>query len=61
VSLKLYDQLGREVATLRDGILPEGKYIEHFDASQYHLLAGIYYFSLVSDELALQRKMIISQ
>jgi hypothetical protein len=60
VSLKVYDQLGRQVATLIDGIVREGKYIEHFEADAYHLNPGVYYFSLVSDRMNLQRKMILA-
>ena len=59
VSLKVYDQLGREVATMIDGMVKEGKHVEHFDASGYSLTPGVYYFSLVSDRMNLQRKMIL--
>lgn len=59
VSLKVHDQLGREIAVLIDGKRNAGKHIEHFDATRYALSPGIYYFSLVSDQLNLQRKMII--
>jgi hypothetical protein len=61
VCLKVYDQLGREVATLIDGIVQEGKHIEHFEAEAYQLNPGVYYFSLVSDRMNLQRKMILAR
>jgi len=59
VTLKVYDQLGRDMATLLNGPVEAGKHVLHFDASDYTLPPGIYYFSLVSDRLNLQRKMII--
>jgi hypothetical protein len=59
VNLSVYDHLGRKVATLIDRNAQPGKYVEHFNASQHALAPGVYYFSLVSDHINLQRKMII--
>lgn len=59
VTLTVCDQLGREVAVILDCAMDAGKYTEHFDASSSHLTPGVYYFSLVSDQLNLQRKMIL--
>jgi hypothetical protein len=59
VRLTVCDQLGREVAVLLDCAMDAGKYTEHFDASSSNLTPGVYYFSLVSDQLNLQRKMIL--
>ena len=60
VSLKVYDLFGREVANLIDNeerIF--GKYIETFDASEYNLTAGVYYFKLSGEGINLTRKMTL--
>ncbi len=44
VTLKVYDALGREVATLVNENKPAGKYSVSFDASQ--LSSGVYYYTL---------------
>lgn len=60
VTLKVYDIFGREVATLiNNEKYNAGKYIRHFDASQYQLSSGTYYFSLISNEKILTRKMLL--
>jgi tetratricopeptide (TPR) repeat protein len=45
VSIKVYDILGREVATLVDGIKESGYYTAHFDGSK--LASGIYFTRFV--------------
>jgi hypothetical protein len=51
---------GKEVATLLNNEFRfPGKYIEHFDASQYRLPSGVYHFNLSGDGLNLQRKMML--
>ncbi|MCK9421981.1 MAG: T9SS type A sorting domain-containing protein [Bacteroidales bacterium] len=60
MTLKVYNILGKEVATLfKDKMIAPGKYIEYFDISKNRVPPGIYYFSLVSGEQTLKRKMII--
>jgi hypothetical protein len=60
VSLKVYDVLGREIATLiYNEKYNAGKYIRHFDAGQFNLPSGTYYFSLNSNEKILTRKMLL--
>jgi hypothetical protein len=62
ISLKVYDQYGRKIATLVDDqkIMP-GKYIYQFNASDHDLASGIYYFSLISPEQTVQRKIILAR
>jgi hypothetical protein len=61
VTLKVYDVFGREITTLVDHRqVGTGKYIERFDFTKFHLKPGIYYFSLISGEKSIQRKMIIN-
>ena len=62
VSLRVYDMYGKEITTLiRNETRMAGKYIEHFDATNYHLTPGIYYFSLTGERLNLKRKMMLSR
>ncbi|HEX9739258.1 MAG TPA: T9SS type A sorting domain-containing protein, partial [Ignavibacteriaceae bacterium] len=57
VILKVYDLLGREVATLVDEFKPLGSYEIEFDASQ--LSSGIYYYRLKASDFFETKKMIV--
>ncbi|HPC36781.1 MAG TPA: T9SS type A sorting domain-containing protein [Candidatus Marinimicrobia bacterium] len=57
VTLKAYDLLGREVATIFAGDKPAGQYRFTFDAS--NLPSGIYLYRLESGNFQQTRKMII--
>jgi Secretion system C-terminal sorting domain len=57
VQLKVYDVLGREVATLVDAEQPAGVYEAAFDAS--NLSSGIYFYSLQTREHKFTRKMML--
>ncbi|MFA4852125.1 MAG: T9SS type A sorting domain-containing protein [Bacteroidales bacterium] len=60
VSLKVYDIFGREMAAMiNNEKYNTGKYIRHFDAAQYNLPSGVYYFSIISNEKMLTRKMLL--
>lgn len=57
VTLKVYDVLGREVATLVNRKQSPGSYSVKFDAS--NLPSGIYFYTLRAGEFAQTKKMIL--
>ncbi len=57
VSLKVYNLLGQEVATLVDGRLQAGTYEVPFDAAE--LASGVYFYKLSSSTLTETRKMVL--
>ena len=57
VTLKVYDVLGREVATLVNENLVSGNYTATFDASK--LASGTYIYQLTTDGVRLSKKMIL--
>ena len=60
VSLKIFNMFGNEVVTLinREFRNP-GKYVEHFEASNFNLSPGVYYFTLAGEGINLKRKMML--
>ena len=57
VSIKIYNVLGKEVATLVNEIKTAGRYIVSFNASNY--ASGIYYYKIKAGNFEQVRKMII--
>ena len=57
VTLKVYDVIGNEVATLVNQNQPAGKYDIRFDAS--NLSNGVYLYSIKTDNFASTKKMIL--
>ena len=57
VSLKVYDVLGKEVATLFDGVRPPGSYTVRFDGTG--LSSGVYLYRLQSGGMVVTRKLVI--
>ena len=57
VQLKVYDVLGKEVATLVNEEKPAGSYEVKFDASK--LASGIYYYQMRTGEYVETKKMIL--
>lgn len=55
VALRVYDMLGREVATLVNGEMQPGGYSAVFDAS--HLSSGLYFYRLTSGNNVQTKKM----
>jgi hypothetical protein len=61
VSLKVYDVLGNEVATLVNEEQPAGSYEVEFDASSsiQNLASGIYYYQLKAGGFNVSKKMLL--
>jgi Pro-kumamolisin, activation domain/Secretion system C-terminal sorting domain/Subtilase family len=59
LSLKIYDVLGRVVATLVNSDQNEGVYTQHFDAS--HLSSGVYFYQLIAPGVNETRKMLVTK
>lgn len=59
VTLKVYDVLGRDVATLVDESKSPGAYTVTFSAGEHFLPSGIYFYTLRSGNYALTKKMIL--
>jgi len=57
VTLKVYDILGKEIATLVNESKPSGKYEAEFNASQ--LPSGVYFYKLTSGNFVETRKMLL--
>jgi hypothetical protein len=57
VTLKVYDMLGHEIATLVDEELSAGTYQTHFDGSG--LSSGLYYYRLVSGNYVNTKKFML--
>jgi hypothetical protein len=59
VSLKIFDALGREVATLANDVRPAGVYTFSWDASS--LPSGIYFYQLRAGGLVETKKMVFAK
>jgi glycosidase len=59
VSLRVYDVLGREVATLVDTYQPAGAFSRTFDASR--LSSGVYFYRLQAGSFVSTKKMIVTK
>ncbi len=57
VSLKVFDVLGREVATLVEETKSPGKYLTKWDAVE--MPAGVYYYRLIAGKFAETKKMLL--
>jgi hypothetical protein len=62
VTLSVLDLLGKPVATLINGeTMAAGKHVIHFSPEEYQLKPGIYYYSLVTENKTITRKMIYAK
>lgn len=59
VTLKVYDILGNEIATIVNAFLPVGSYSFSFNASEWNLTSGIYFYKLTVDKLTSVKKMVL--
>lgn len=59
VTLKLYDVLGNEIATLVNEEQNSGIYNYKFSTANYQLSSGIYYYKLEAESFSEVRKMIL--
>ena len=57
INLKVYDVLGREVATLVDGEMEAGVHQVSFDASR--LASGIYFYRIAAGNYVTMKKMLL--
>jgi hypothetical protein len=57
VTLKIYDSLGREIATLVDEYRPAGKYEVDFDAPEFS--SGVYFYTLTAGEYSATKKLLL--
>ncbi|HNW58599.1 MAG TPA: T9SS type A sorting domain-containing protein [bacterium] len=57
VTLKVYNSLGQEVATLLDGVQPAGIGIVTFNATQ--LTGGVYFYRLQAENVSITRKLVL--
>ena len=58
VSLKVYDFMGREIATLVNQYQQQGKYSVNFNSEKLCLGNGIYYYKLIAGHYSKSMKMI---
>ncbi len=61
VTVKVYDVMGKEIATLVDGAKNKGSYNISFSMDQYHLSSGIYFCRMQSGKNITTTKMILSK
>jgi hypothetical protein len=57
VELKVYDVLGRDIATLVDRLQPAGEHTTPFEAG--HLPSGLYFYQLTAGDFVQTRSMIL--
>ncbi|MGQ9805886.1 MAG: alpha/beta hydrolase-fold protein [Chlorobiales bacterium] len=59
VQLELFDVLGRKIATLVNARQPSGIHTYLFNASQFSLASGIYFYHLRTSEFSETKKMLL--
>ncbi|MBX7046217.1 MAG: T9SS type A sorting domain-containing protein [Ignavibacteria bacterium] len=59
VSLKVFDLLGKEVATLVNEKQNAGSYAVDFNSAEFNLPSGIYFYTLSAGEFKETRKMVL--
>lgn len=59
VKIRLFNIVGQQIAVLMEEFRPAGNYSLEFDAQQYSLPSGIYYYIMSTDGYTASRKMIL--
>ena len=60
LSLSVYDLSGKEVAQLIDNkFYSNGNYSVNFEASQYNLNSGVYFYKLSTGDISVVKKMVL--
>ena len=59
VTIRVYDSLGKVITTLVNKEQSAGTYIVNFDASQFNLASGIYYYSVMRNNYLKTYKMVL--
>jgi Secretion system C-terminal sorting domain len=59
VTLKVYNVLGQEVATLVNGMQQPGNYVATFDANGSALASGVYFYRLQAANVSITKKMLL--
>jgi hypothetical protein len=59
VELKVYDLLGKEIATLINDFKPAGVYTYNFNAADYKLTSGVYFYKLSAGGFTSIKKMVL--
>jgi Secretion system C-terminal sorting domain len=57
VSLKVYNTLGQEVATLANEMKPAGVYTVQFDAGS--VASGVYFYGIQAGDFVQTKKMLV--
>ncbi|MGK9370171.1 T9SS type A sorting domain-containing protein, partial [Melioribacter sp. Ez-97] len=61
VTIKVYDILGREIATLINEYQNAGSYKVEFSADKYQLSSGIYFYTLKTGKNYAVKKMLLAK
>ncbi len=61
VTLKVYDQIGKEVSTLFSGYKNAGSYEVSFNADRSGLASGVYFYKLKTDKRSFTKRMILEK
>ena len=61
VSLKVYNQLGKEIAMLFSGFRNAGIYEVAFNADKLGLASGVYFYKLIAEKKSFTKRMILAK
>ncbi len=61
VRLEVFDVLGKKIATLVSARQEAGSYTVNFNAAQYNLSSGVYFYKLTAGTFSQTRKMILAK